>query len=412
MYNKTILPNGVRIISEDIPYFKSVSVGIWVASGSQDELKATNGVSHFIEHMLFKGTHKRNGFQIAKEFDAIGGMWNAFTGKDETCFYARVLGKHLPIAAEILSDIFLNPLFDKDDIEVERNVILQEIYMTEDTPDDIIHDIFYSTLWSDHSLGMPISGTKETVAAIDTQTMQEYIRNYYISPRIAVVAAGDVKHDQLLDLFSPLFEKLSYHDDYPPIASPPKIKNILIKEKDLEQVHFCLGGNAPEQGSEDRFACAVLNTIWGGNMSSRLFQIIRERYGLSYSVFSFLSSHRNAGVVGMYAASEPESIKLTLELSMTEMDSLLNGNIKEDEVSAARDYLTGSYQLSYESVENRMMELAKNEFIFGRKIPMDEILNNINRITFDQVVDMASRLFVQKNRSLAVLGPVKDHMLF
>lgn len=412
MYNKTVLTNGVRIISERIPYLKSVSIGIWVASGSQDELKATNGVSHFIEHMLFKGTHKRDGFQIAKEFDAIGGMWNAFTSRESTCFYARVLGKHLPIAADILSDIFLNPLFDKNDIEVERNVILQEIYMTEDTPDDVIHDIFYSTLWPDHALGMPISGSRETVSAIDVQTIKEYMKNYYISPRILIVAAGDVNHDQLLDLFTPFFEKLPVYDDYPSVASPAKIKNISVREKDLEQVHFCLGGNAPEQGSEDRFACAVLNTIWGGNMSSRLFQVIREQYGLSYSVFSFVSPYRNAGIIGMYAASEAENINLTLELSMTELNRLLNGDIKEDEVSAARDYLTGSYQLSYESAENRMMGLASNEFIFGRKISLDETLDKINRITFDQVVFMASSLFDQNNRSLAMLGPIKDDILF
>jgi len=412
MYNKTVLPNGVRILSEYIPYFKSVSIGIWVASGSQDELKATNGVSHFIEHMLFKGTHKRDGFQIAKEFDAIGGMWNAFTSRENTCFYARVLGKHLPIAADILSDIFLNPLFDKNDIEVERNVILQEIYMTEDTPDDAIHDMFYSTLWPDHALGMPISGFKETISAIDVSTIKEYMKNYYISPRILIAAAGDVNHNQLLDLFSSFFEKLPAYEDYPSLASPLKIKNISVKEKDLEQVHFCLGGNAPEQDAEDRFACAILNTIWGGNMSSRLFQIIREQYGLSYSVFSFVSPYKNAGIIGMYAASEPENIKLTLDISMTEMDRLLNGDIKEDEVSAARDYLTGSYQLSYESIESRMMGLARDEFIFGRRIPLDEILDNINRTTLDQIVSLASSLFGQNNRSLAVLGLIKDDILF
>jgi len=412
MYNKTVLPNGVRIISENIPYFKSVSIGIWVASGSQDELKATNGVSHFIEHMLFKGTHKRDGFQIAKEFDAIGGMWNAFTSRENTCFYARVLGKHLPVAADILSDIFLNSLFDINDIEVERNVIIQEIYMTEDTPDDVIHDIFYSTLWPDHALGMPISGSRETVSAIDARTIKEYMKNYYISPRILIAAAGDVNHGQLLDLFSPVFEKLSVHEDYPSIASPAKIKNFFVKEKDLEQVHFCMGGNAPEQGAEDRFVCAILNTIWGGNMSSRLFQVIREQYGLSYSVFSFVSPYRNAGIIGMYAASEPENIKLTLELSMTEMNRLFNGDIKEDEFYAARDYLTGSYQLSDESVENRMIGLASNEFTFGRKISLDETLDKISKITFDQVVSMASSLFDQNNRSLAILGPVKDDIPF
>jgi predicted Zn-dependent peptidase len=342
MYHKTVLDNGVRIISERVEHLRSVSLGIWVNTGSRDETRSENGVSHFIEHMSFKGTCHRDVLQIAKELDVIGGLSNAFTGKENTCFHGRVLGRHFGRLAEILSDIFLNSTFNSVDMEREREVILQEINMMEDTPDDNLHTLFTGLFWEDHPIGWPILGTGETVSAISKETILNYIRKSYVPEEILVVAAGDVDHSKMVSFFQPLFDTVSGADGSRSGRSIPVSKGgFSTQHKALEQVHICLGGEAPSQLDDRRFACAIFNTILGGNMSSRLFQEIREKRGLVYSVYSFLSTYVDTGLLGIYAATEPQHLNRVLKTIQDEIVKLCRGELTESEVAAAKDHLIG-----------------------------------------------------------------------
>ncbi len=408
MYNKTVLDNGVRILSERAEHLKSLSLGIWVDAGSRDEVPETNGISHFIEHMIFKGTKTRTSLEIAKELDAIGGLSNAFTGKESTCFHARVLGKHFPLLADILSDIFLNSMFDPDDMEKERLVILQEISMVEDTPDENIHVLFNKVFWRGHPIGMPILGTVDTVRSIKRETIFEYMATHYTPEKILIVAAGDVHHDDMVARFAPLFERLEKNVDPPARYAPQPNSDIKIQTKDLEQVHLCLGGQAPSLRSKSRFACGIFNTILGGNMSSRLFQEIREKRGLAYSVYSFLSAYMDTGVLGIYVATDPQRVNATLESISKEVKSIINGQIREEDVAAAKEHLTGGIYLSSDNTDNRMMRIAKNELIFGRYVSYDELVENLEKVTVQEVIDVTRDIFQDHRVSFVALGPLKE----
>jgi predicted Zn-dependent peptidase len=411
MYRKTILENGVKIVSESMDHLKSVSLGIWVNTGSRDETKLENGVSHFIEHMSFKGTRQRNALQIAKELDAIGGFTNAFTGKENTCFHARVLGRHFTALTEILSDIFLNPLFDSNDIERERQVILQEISMVEDTPDDNIHELFNTVFWGDHPLGMSVLGTQKTVSAISKDNLVRYVNRSYVPEQIVVAAAGHVDHESIVSIFAPMFGMI---EKKAPIIKRDKSHfhaDVSISFKDLEQVHICLGGQASSIGSRKRFACAILNTILGGNMSSRLFQEIRENKGLAYSIFSFLSSYSDAGLLGVYLATDPANVMPALKTIYEEIRKLAGGELSDSDLIAAKDYLTGGIYLSSESSEGRMMRIAKNEFVFDKYVSYEEVVSQLEETTLDQVIEVARNIFRDDRVSLAFLGPFDGDLL-
>lgn len=409
MYKKTVLKNGVRIVSEQIEHLHSVSVGIWVNVGSRDEDVLENGVSHFIEHMLFKGTHKRSSFQIAKELDTIGGLSNAFTSKENTCYYARVLGKHFPVLSDILSDIFWNSIFDPGDMEREKQVILQEISMVEDTPEDNIHILFNSLFWSDHPIGRSILGTNNTVSGLQKENILQYISRFYVPERILIVAAGDLDHQSLVSSFEPHFES-GLGGAGPKIEreAPRCNSGISIHSKDLEQVQICMGAEAPSQTSEKRFACAVLNTILGGNMSSRLFQEVRENRGLAYSIYSFVSSYLDTGFFCVYVATDPQNVNPVLDTIQAEIKKISKGQLSRSDLEAAKDYLTGSIYLSTENTDSRMMRLAKNEFVFERYIGYDELVSKLEDVTFDEVVEGAKEIFQNGKPSLAALGPIKD----
>ena len=409
MYNKTVLKNGVRIISEPLDHLRSVSLGIWVNTGSRDEIRSENGISHFIEHMVFKGTRNRTSLEIAKELDAIGGMSNAFTGKENTCFYAKVLGKHFTCVADILSDIFLNSTFDPGDMERERQVIFQEISMVEDTPDDNIHVLFNRLFWTDHPIGMSVLGTGETVSAIAKETILRYINTFYVPERILVVAAGDVDHQSMVSCFEPLFgsapgEKKTTPERTVPVAEA----GVSFNFKDLEQVHICLGGEAPSQTSDKRFVCAIFNTILGGNMSSRLFQEIRENRGLAYAVYSFVSSYIDTGLLGVYMATDAKNVNPALETVRKEIKKIIKGEVSESDLVAAKDHLTGGIYLSSESSDSRMMRMAKNEFIFGRYVDSEEVVSDLEKVTVDDVVEIAGDIFRDGKVSLTTLGPFRE----
>ena len=408
MYHKTVLKNGVRIISEQLEHLRSVSLAIWVDAGSRDEVKSENGIFHFTEHMIFKGTENRSSLQIAKELDAIGGLSNAFTGKENTCFHARVLGEHFAHIADILSDIFLHSTFDVDDLERERQVILQEISMVEDTPDDHIHVLFNRLFWADHPIGMPVLGNEKTVSAIERETILKYINKFYVPERILVAGAGNVDHQSMVSYFEPLFSQLETGDSNPKNDIPRSNTSVSVQYRDLEQVHICLGGEAPSQTSDRRFACVVLNTILGGNMSSRLFQEIRENRGLAYSVYSFLSSYIDAGLLGVYVATDSQNVNPVLEAIKNEIKKICKGEISKSDLAAAVDHLIGGIYLSSESADNRMMRIAKNEFVFQKYVSYEELVSKLQQVTVDEVVEVASDIFQGGTVSLSTLGPIKE----
>ena len=412
MYHKTTLKNGVRIISERLEHLRSVSLGIWINIGSRDEMSSENGVSHFIEHMSFKGTRNRSGIQIAKDLDAIGGMSNAFTGKETTCFHGRVLAKHFGLLAEILSDIFLNPTFNPIDMEREREVIFQEINMTEDSPDENLHMLFNRLFWAEHPIGRSILGTGETVSAISKEVALNYIRKSYTPENILVVAAGDVDHQEMVSYFDPVFESAPGESGLSSARSVPLSNGGLsVHFKELEQVHVCLGGEAPSQVAEKRFACAILNTIFGGNMSSRLFQEIREKRGLAYSVYSFLSTYVDAGLLGIYAATEQRNLNRVLETIQNEIRKLCEGELTQSDLAAAKEHLIGGIYLASEGADNRMMRIAKNEFVFGRYVDYEELVSSLEQVSIDEVVETANDSFRKTKISFAALGPLKDENL-
>ena len=409
MHRKTVLENGVRIVSERLPHLRSVSLGIWVNTGSRDEAPLENGVSHFIEHMSFKGTRNRSAFEIAKDLDAIGGLSNAFTGKETTCFYGRVLDRHFPLLADILSDIFVHPTFQSEDMEREREVIFQEINMVEDTPDDYLHMLFQSLFWPDHPIGRPVLGSAETVARMDREMIREYIRKFYVPERVLVVAAGNVDHEQMVEYFRPVFEADSdFSEDNPQRSLPLTSGGVLVRQKALEQVHLCLGSEAPSQVDESRFACALMNTILGGNMSSRLFQEIRENQGLAYSVYSFFSPYADAGLFGVYAATDVRNMNSVLKITQNEIRKLGRGQLTKDDLAAAKENAIGGMYLAAESADSQMMRAAKNEFIFGRKVDYEEVVASIERVSVDHVVDMVNRVFGVDQVAFTALGPVND----
>jgi predicted Zn-dependent peptidase len=412
MYCKTVLKNGVKIISEELDHLKSVSLGIWVNVGSRDEDRSENGISHFIEHMTFKGTRHRSSLQIAKDLDAIGGLSNAFTGKENTCFHARILGKHFGLLSDILSDIFLNSTFDPDDMERERQVILQEISMVEDSPSDNIHELFNGLFWLNHPMGMSTLGTGETVSAIGKENILEYIEKFYVPERIVVAAAGNVDHQSMVANFGPLFESMSYGiKPYPERSMLSSNAGVSIHFKDMEQVHICLGGEAVSQASDERFACAILNTILGGNMSSLLFQEIREKRGLAYSVYSFVSSYTDSGLLGVYVATDFQNVNPALEAIQAEIKKISKGELSDSDLAAAKDHLIDGIYLASESTDNRMMRIAKNEFIFERYVGYDELASSLEAVTLDQVVAVAGKVFRGDKVSLATLGPFKEEDL-
>ena len=407
MYQKSELKNGIRIITERIDHYRSVSLGIWVGAGSRDEDARTNGISHFIEHMIFKGTRNRSNLRIAKELDAIGGLSNAFTSKEYTCFHSKVLDKHFPTLADIMSDIFLNSVFEPDDIDKERQVILQEISMVEDSPEEQIHEIFNNLYWSNHPLGMSILGTNETVGAIDRDELIDHKQRFYSPSRIIISAAGNIDHERVVDFFQPIFELIEPRETTPPLTSPRINQAVLCHYKALEQVHICLGGKAPHLLNNMRFAGTIFNTILGGNMSSRLFQEIREKRGLAYSIYSFISAYIDTGIFGICAGTDSKEVNNVLDVISMEIKMIKDGDITETDLSEAKEHLIGGILLGSENTDSRMLRIAKNEYLFNRYISYEEVVASLEGVTIDEVVTCAREAFTPENISLATLGPFK-----
>ncbi|MBV9743553.1 MAG: insulinase family protein [Acidobacteriia bacterium] len=405
----TTLPNGVRVISEAMPHVRSVSVGIWIGTGSRREIPEQNGLSHFIEHMLFKGTTHRSAEDIARSVDSIGGNLDAFTAKELVCFNTKVLDQHLSLAFDVLADLVLNPLFRPEDIEKEKGVILEEIKMEADSPDYLVHEIFSSNFWKDHPLGKPILGTRETVRRFDSDMIRDYYAQVYAPLNLVVTAAGNLTHQRLVSLVREHFELLPAGKQTPPENVPVTHARIALRnKKSLEQVHVCLGVPSYPLPHQERFACYVLNTLLGGGMSSRLFQNIRERQGLAYAVFSELSPYRDTGCLSIYAGTSLESAPKVVESIVKEFRDLKEQPVADDELRRAKDHLKGSLMLSLESTASRMTNLARQEMYFSRFFTLDELVESIEAVTAADVQRIAQTFFDPKLIALTVLGNLEN----
>ena len=402
---RTVLPNGVAIVTEPMNHVRSVSVGIWIDTGSRREHPSENGICHFIEHMLFKGTTSRSAEDIARSVDSIGGNLDAFTAKELVSFNTKVLDEHLPLAFDVLSDLVLNPMFRAEDIEKEKGVILEELKMDADNPEYLVHEIFSANFWKDHPIGKPILGTRETVRSFTRDMITDYYAKCYVPSSFTITAAGNLTHERMVDLVRQRFEKLPA-GTAPRTGQPPATHaRISIKNKKaLEQVHLCVGVPSYPLSHASRFACYVLNTLLGGGMSSRLFQNIREKLGLAYSVFSELSPYSDTGCLAVYAGTSLKSARKVVDCIMAEFARLKQETVVEEELRRAKDYMKGSLMLSLESTGSRMANLARQQMYFGRFFSLDELISNVERITPDDVQSLARIFFDPKQVALTVLG--------
>ena len=409
---KTTLDNGVRILSKKIPNARSVSMGIWVNVGARDESETDNGMSHFIEHMLFKGTRNRTGYEIAKEFDAIGGQTNAFTSMENTCYHAKVIDAHTEIMADILSDIFLNSVFDEAEIEKERPVIFQEISMVEDNPDEYIHTLSARSYWGDNALGRSVIGNRKNVTQFDSNAIKSFFSRYYQPDRIVISAAGNIDHGALLDLVGSTFNTLAKGNGFPQRITPESRSAIDINFKKLEQVHICLNTKGIGIPDPNRYIFSLINTVLGGNMSSRLFQKIREERGLAYSVYAYASSFEDTGMFGAYAGTDADHVFEVVDLILKEMRAIKNEKISSEELKNAKEYTKGALLLASESIDNQMVRLAQNEINLGKQIPLADIISEIDAVTDEHIMALAKDLFDSRHLSLTTLGPVKKKNMF
>ena len=407
--DKTVLKNGLRILTKKMPHTRSVSMGVWVNVGARDETETEGGLSHFIEHMIFKGTRKRSAYQIAKEFDAIGGQTNAFTSMENTCYHARVMDSHLETMVDILSDIFINSEFKPDEIDKERPVILQEIGMVEDSPDEYVHVLSGQNFWGEHPLGRSILGTPENIIRFDAGMLKNFFHQLYQPDRIIISAAGNLAHNHLVDLIEPAFETIPSGKDFPVRRMPFDRSVVDFNHRNLEQMHICLGTRGLAITDPRRYAFSLLNTIVGGNMSSRLFQEIRERRGLAYSVYSFISSHVDAGMFGFYMGVDSKRARDAISLVLDEIVKLKTKRVKSSELKGAMEYTKGSLMLAAESVDNHMVRNAQNEMHFGRDIVLQEIIENIEAVTADDIRELANELIDPDKMTYTLLGPVDAH---
>jgi len=406
MYRKDTLSNGIRVVSETLPKSRSVSIGVWVKVGSRHEPPEIGGISHFIEHMFFKGTGKRSAKDIAIEMDSIGGEMNAFTSQETTTFYAKVVDEHLPVVIEILADILLGAKFDPVEMEKERKVILEEIKGVEDTPDDYIHELFTSTVWPDNSLGRPILGTRETIKALKHNDIVSYIDNYYQPKEIVISVAGNFEHARLIELLDGHFGKLARTGIAKKESVPAFTRAVNVKKKQLEQVQLCMGCKGLHYAHEDRFVISALNTVLGNSMSSRLFQEIREQNALAYSIYSYVTSYRDTGLLTVYAGTDPSNALEVVRLVVKEMEKIKEEGITAAEELRVKNQIKGSLILSLESSNSHMSRLARQEMYFGKYLSMDDIIKGVEKVTAEQAQRLAQQLFARENTSLTILGPL------
>lgn len=408
MVNRSQLANGIRVISQRIPHACSVTIGFWVVGGSRQEQCSFNGVSHFIEHLLFKGTEKRSSLEIAREIDSMGGFMNAFTGREFVCYYVKVLADFFPKALDLLSDIFLNSRFPEEEIESERKVILQEIRMLEDNPDDQLQELFHRNFWQDHPLGMPIIGSAESVQGMSREFLADYKAQTYCAGDIIISAAGLLEHHHLVELLASYFDALPAGSCRTQAPQPLFAKKCSKVDRDLEQLLFSFGTKGLPQNHPGRYDALILNTILGGSMSSRLFQEVREKEGLAYSIYSYLESHSDTGAFVISGGTTAEKFAKVMEIVLHELRRLKNEPLTEEILSAAREQLKGNILLSLESSDNIMSKLAKNEIYLGGYQSVEQVMAGFSAVTGETVQDLCNELFDEKQITLQLLGSTAD----
>jgi len=402
---RTVLPNGLIILTERMEHLRSVAMGVWIKSGSRYEDAEINGISHFVEHMLFKGTRSRSAQSIAREMDSIGGNLDAFTGKETICFNVKSLADHVPIALDVLADLVLNPTFASTEIERERGVILEEIKIDEDNPDVLVHELFTQNFWKDHPLGKPILGTTKTVGRLDQQKLFDYHAGRFRGGNMVFSAAGDLEHDQFVEAVTQKFASLPPGMATQQVQAPLASARILLQnKKSLEQVQLCMGVPAPPITDDNRYATLILNTVLGGGMSSRLFQTVREERGLAYAIYSDLSPYSDTGSLCVYAGTSAGKALEVVDLVLAEFRNLKEAPLAEEELKRAKDQLKGNILMGLESSNSRMANLARQEMYFHQFFTAEEVIARIEAVAAEQIQEMACRLFVPDRIAITLLG--------
>ncbi|MDD4237187.1 MAG: pitrilysin family protein [Desulfotomaculaceae bacterium] len=408
MFQKVTLDNNVHILTEDVPHVRSVAVGFFVDVGSRDEDNEVSGVSHFIEHLMFKGTKRRTAKDIAETLDAVGGQLNAFTTKEFTCYYARVLDEHFDLAVDLLSDMFFDSKFELQDIDRERNVILEEIKMYEDAPDELVHDIFAGSMWKSHALGRPIIGTADVIAGLSRDKIMDYYHKYYNPSKLTVAVAGNIDHERVMNKLRPILEAKQGNPTVRRMTTPAPHREVICRSKETEQVHLCIGTPGLKLNDDSIYVFQVVNTILGGGLSSRLFQEIREQRGLVYTVYSYHTSYHDAGLFCVYAGLSKENIDEVMELILKQVRDVQVNGVKKEELQRAKDQLKGNLLLSLENVNTRMSRLGKSQLYLGKVIPPEEIVKLVNKVTADDIQELSRQMLKPENFSLAAIGPWED----
>lgn len=407
----TRLDNGLRVVTENVRDVASVAIGIWVESGSRNESQNHNGISHFIEHLLFKGTARRSARDVAEEIESLGGSVNAFTDKECTCYHARVLAKHTETALDVLSDIFLNSTFRPEDVDLEREVILQEIFDCEDSPEEYVHDYFLESYWPGHPLGWAITGTSDSVGRITRDDIIRFVRERYSPDRVLIAAAGAVDHDEFLEMCRQRFGGQRGTYEAPVEDRPDFNPGVFVCRRDLEQVHIVAGMPGIAESDHRRDAAEILVTALGGGMSSRLFQSVREERGLAYSIYAFPTSFRDIGYTGVYAATSREHVSQVVDLILAEIMSIAASGLDTAELERTKGQLIGSIPLALESTESRMLRIARNQMYYGKEISVEEIIESIRNTTADEVMSLARELFSLERLGVALLGDAEESMI-
>lgn len=408
MYQKTVLENGIRIVTEEIPHVRSVAVGVWIGCGAKNEKENELGFSHFIEHMLFKGTKKRTQEDIAKEIESVGGHINASTGKESTFYYVCVLSEYIELSLDLLFDMIINSTFSPKEIEKEKKVVLEEIKMHEDSPAELIHDIFVQTVWKRHRLGQNILGKKEIIESITREKILKYFHNYYTPDNIIVAAAGYLNHEKVVRKIKKMCRNLKGKMIKNFDTKPNFSNSVYIRRKDTEQVHLCIGTEGVFQTHPDKYTLAVLDIILGNGMSSRLYQEVREKKGLAYSIYSYEHSYRKAGIFAVYAGVSAKNFEKTVEVILKNFEKIKKKGVKKEELKRTKAQVKGNMMLGLESTFARMVKLGKSEFYFNREITLDEILEEVNKVKNEDIVRVANSLFQKGKFTLTALGKVSE----
>ncbi len=411
LYQHTRIRNGLRVVTEKIPSVRSISIGVWVDVGSRDELSDENGLTHFVEHMVFKGTRRRNARQIAAELESIGGNLNAFTAREQTCFTARVLDEHIDIALDVLADMVCNSTLTPSNLSREAKVIGEEIQEAYDNPSDRVFDEFAATFWGGHPLGQPILGTHETIANMPRKRIVKYIDRHYRTGSVLVAATGSLSHQRLVRLVREKFDFCAGHSPRGRAAQRDNWQPMRVIGNDSPQTHLCIGFPGLEYGSDDKMAALALNAYLGSGMSSVLFQKIREQRGLAYSVYSYLDFYRDTGLFGFYVGTNQDQVASALEIILTELNRVMKRRLATGQFDKVISQLKGQLMISSESTPNRMHRLARQELMLGRYLSMEETLHQINAVTPSDLLRVANQLFDRRQMTATALGPVDEKSL-